>query len=61
MNDKTKERPYINLPNGKRVSLSYLSRVANGEKPITLDQLEKTHMWSTLTREEKIRVRKYFE
>lgn len=61
MNDKIKEKPYINLPNGKKVSLAYLSRVANGEEPITLEQLEKTHIWSTLPREERIRVRKYFK
>ena len=39
--DKIKEKPYINLPNGKKISLAYLSRVANGEETITLEQLEK--------------------
>lgn len=48
------ESPHIVLPDGKKIRLSYLSRVANGEKPITLDQLEKTHMWSTLDEKEGI-------
>lgn len=46
-----KERPHINLPNGKKISFSYISRVANSEKPITLEQLETTHLWSILSKE----------
>ena len=62
MESKQKERPHINLPNGKKMSFSYISRVANGEKPITLEKLEKTHLWSTLPREEKDRIRnEYFK
>ena len=53
-------KDYVNLPNGKRISFGYLSRIANSEKPITLEQLEKTHLWSTLDEAEKVRIRSYF-
>lgn len=56
-----KERPFINLPNGKRTSFAYLSRVANGDKPISLDQLKKSHIWSTLEQNEKLRLLSYFK
>ena len=51
-----KERPFINLPNGKRTSFAYLSRVANGDKPISLEQLKESHIWSTLEQNEKLRL-----
>lgn len=51
-----KEKPFINLPNGKRISFAYLSRVANGDKPISLEQLKKSHLWSTLDQNEKSRL-----
>ena len=53
-------KDFVNLPNGKRISFGYLSRIANSEKPITLEQLEKTHLWSTLDEAEKVRIRSYF-
>ena len=57
-----KERPHINLPNGKKISFSYISRVANSEKPITLEQLEKSHLWSILSKKEQERIRhEYFK
>lgn len=55
-----RNKDYVNLPNGKRISFGYLSRIANSEKPITLEQLEKTHLWSTLDEVEKVRIRSYF-
>lgn len=54
------EKPFINLPNGKRISFAYLSRVANGDQPITLDQLLKSHLWFTLDRDEQSRLLGYF-
>lgn len=54
------ERPYINLPNGKRIGLAYLCRVANDEEPITLEQLKRTHMWSLLEPAEQTRLLGYF-
>lgn len=54
-------KDYVNLSNGKRISFGYLSRIANSEKPITLEQLEKTHLWSTLDEVEKVRIRKLFQ
>ena len=55
------EHPYINLPNGKRIRFAYLSRVANDEKPITLEQLMITNMWSLLDRTEQTRLLGYFK
>ena len=54
------EKPFINLPNGKRISFGYLSRVANGEKQITLEQLKRSHMWSLLEPAEQTRLLGYF-
>ena len=56
-----RNKDYVNLPNGKRISFGYLSRISNSEKPITLEQLEKTHLWSTLDEVEKVRIRKLFQ
>ena len=55
-----RNKDYVNLPNGKRISFGYLSRIANNEKPITLEQFEKTHLWSTLDEAEKMRIRSSF-
>lgn len=55
-----RNKDYVNLPNGKRISFGYLSRIANNEKPISLEQLEKTHLWTTLDETEKIRIRSSF-
>ena len=56
-----KERSFINLPNGKRISFAYLSRVANSDNPISLEQLKKSHLWSTLNQDEKLRLLGYFK
>lgn len=55
------ESPYINLPNGKTISFAYLSRVANGEEPITLEQLKKSHIWFLLDPTEQTRLLGYFK
>ena len=54
------EKPFINLQNDKRLSFAYLSRVANGDQPITLDQLLRSHLWSTLDKDEQSRLLDYF-
>lgn len=56
-----KGKLFINLPNGKRISFAYLSRVANGDKPISLEQLKKSHLWSILDHYEKLRLLGYFK
>lgn len=55
------EKPFINLPNGKRISFAYLSRVANGDQPISLVQLLRSHLWSTLDKKEQSRLWGYFD
>lgn len=54
------KKPFINLPNGKRISFAYLSRVANGDQPISLEQLLRSHLWSTLDKDEQSRLLGYF-
>lgn len=54
------EKPFINLPNGKRISFAYLSRVANGDQPISLEQLQRSHLWSILDKDEQSRILGYF-
>lgn len=54
------EKPFINLPNGKRISFAYLSRVANDDQPISLEQLLRSHLWSTLDKDEQSRLLDYF-
>lgn len=54
------EKPFINLPNGKRISFSYLSRVANDDQPISLEQLLRSPLWSTLDKDEQSRLLDYF-
>lgn len=54
------EKRFINLPNGKRISFAYLSRVANDDQPISLEQLLRSHLWSTLDKDEQSRLLDYF-
>ena len=54
------ERPYVNWC-GEHLYFGMLAAVANGDHPITFEDLKKSYIWKDIDEAEKVRVAKYWE